>query len=284
VPDYVIPVLSVFVSSLFFVFVLFQRKQIISYFNRCQLLMQQERSLVVKVNKSNIKIKRFREDNLKLSDKIQTLEKEQSEIKESYSSFKSQVISEVKELEVEKESLESKAVHFETQTQELLKQIGEYASEGKSLRSRYESNFSKEKKLLDELCSSQKHKIEDSNSRLKNYKLKITKLENLVRKTAEVHALKTKQAEQVKRKAKHYQQFYNTVVGQKEMLEERNNNWELALELLASWVLKNQGKSASCADENNLGDLVAQALEVTKQRPLIFDEYSVKENNKNEPS
>jgi chromosome segregation ATPase len=275
VPIYVVVVMSVFIVSLLFIFILFQRKQMMIYYNRCQLLLKQERELLSKISKDKNKLKHIKEDNLKLSDKFKAIEKSYSELQFSHKNFKNKTLSDIKELSVQKDNLERKSVHFEDQTKNLLSQLKEYSNESKVLRLRYESQNEKEKKSLEEICASQVKKIDTLSNYIKSSKVKIKKLENLVRKTAEVHSMDTKQAAQIQRKIKHYQQFYNTVVGQKEMLEERGKNWELALKLLSSWVIKTKGSNKQDAyQENNLGCLVAKALELTEQRPLVIDEYS----------
>lgn len=74
-----------------------------------------------------------------------------------------------------------------------------------------------------------------------------------------------------KSRVSEYQHLYQLMRGQKELAEERNSNWELALRRLAAWTLEQQ-RQPQIGD--NIGALVAQALEATRQGPLVADEYS----------
>ena len=66
-----------------------------------------------------------------------------------------------------------------------------------------------------------------------------------------------------KRKAKQMEQLYNSMKGLKELTEERNNNWEVALAKLSNHVLgRAQGS------KGNIGDTVGSALEKIGTRKL----------------
>ena len=55
----------------------------------------------------------------------------------------------------------------------------------------------------------------------------LTKEYSFLRKTAKT-----------RKKLQHYQHFYSLASGQKKMLQERILNWELALDLISTWVLE----------------------------------------------
>lgn len=86
----------------------------------------------------------------------------------------------------------------------------------------------------------------------------------------------------LKKKLKHYQHFYAMSLSQKSMLEDKIANWEKALVILASWILKEE------RSEKNMGEFVASAIEKTGYGSLIEDEFNFKtlhlEENTKAPS
>ena len=68
---------------------------------------------------------------------------------------------------------------------------------------------------------------------------------------AELHRLKRKIAQ--------YARLYNSMKGLREMSEERNRNWEVALQRLATWILEEKGLTISA---QAIGPLVGQAMQV----------------------
>lgn len=76
----------------------------------------------------------------------------------------------------------------------------------------------------------------------------------------------------IKRKLAQYARLYAGMKGQREMVEERNRNWEVALRRLSAWILRET--SGPLADiPEGIGPLVGQALTVVGSQ-LVHDSES----------
>lgn len=64
----------------------------------------------------------------------------------------------------------------------------------------------------------------------------------------------------LKRKIAQYDRLYASMKGLREMTEERNRNWEVALRKLSGWIIKENNLAASDVDTRDIGPLVGQAL------------------------
>ena len=205
------------------------------------------------------------------SQKIRSLEKEQDKLKERFEKQKSQEDQNLAELKAALEKAESKLEHERRQIEALTLQLQEVDAEKRELRIKSEESDSilkeKEKKLAAEFkdqLSSAKKKIRELEKDLKAKDQKIEKTKEKLQ-TADPVALK-----KARLRLSQYAHLYRLMRGQKEMAEERNSNWELALKLLSGWILKGKGKKVN--QEDGIGQLVGEALEATKSGHLVDDD------------
>lgn len=76
-----------------------------------------------------------------------------------------------------------------------------------------------------------------------------------------VEAIDPAEIQKVRRKIAQYERLYNSMKGLREMTEERNKNYEVALKKLAVWILNETG-GAGARLPDQMGPLVGRALEV----------------------
>lgn len=79
-------------------------------------------------------------------------------------------------------------------------------------------------------------------------------------------------------KIDHLKLVAKTIKGQKEMLEERNRNWEVALRYFSEYIL---GSRVKASDNLNIGTLVGEALE-TLNKSLIMNDLLDDKNDQND--
>ncbi len=65
----------------------------------------------------------------------------------------------------------------------------------------------------------------------------------------------------LKRKIAQYDRLYSSMKGLREMSEERNRNWEVALRKLSLWILAEQGQTRPDLAQLPIGPLVAKAMQ-----------------------
>lgn len=192
------------------------------------------------------------------------------------------------EFEAKCESLENQLSHYKQQTESMTTQLLEVEQQKIDRKQKIEAQ------AQDELKRSQKNESELKSS-LASLKKQLANLESQHKKTlnelqsklevqspeASLEASKDKQTQddelrQVKHKLQQYHHLYQAMRGHKEMLEERNENWEKALRMISSWVLSKESHPDSQQElPSNLGTLVGQALEFIRQGPLVDDEFSL---------
>jgi hypothetical protein len=82
-----------------------------------------------------------------------------------------------------------------------------------------------------------------------------------------------------KRKAGQYYKLYMSMKGMREMAEDRNRNWELALQKLAGWVVtKTAGQERTqTLAKSGIGPLVGEALEKIGTQIMEHSEADEKE-------
>ena len=96
--------------------------------------------------------------------------------------------------------------------------------------------------------------------RTKDWQIRLAAAETL-QQSAETQANTSDPAElhRLKRKIAQYARLYSSMKGLREMSEERNRNWEVALQRLATWILEEKGLTISA---QAIGPLVGQAMQV----------------------
>jgi hypothetical protein len=107
------------------------------------------------------------------------------------------------------------------------------------------------------------HSLKQENKLLQ---IKATGAEKLV---AQIDPLETLR---VKRRAQNLDQLFKSMKGLRELAEERNRNWEVALAHLSDFVLANANQKKE--EFVTLGEKVAKALEITGGS-LIQDDFSI---------
>lgn len=74
-------------------------------------------------------------------------------------------------------------------------------------------------------------------------------------------ALDPGELRKLKRKIAQYDRLYSSMKGLREMSEERNRNWEVALRKLSLWVLAEEGETRPDLAQLPIGPLVAKSLQ-----------------------
>lgn len=93
-------------------------------------------------------------------------------------------------------------------------------------------------------------------------------IEKLRTKLSENTAISPDELLKYKKRAHRANHFFNTMRGQKEMAEERYRNWEVALEILSSWVLVQKGVKNIPA---GIGPQVGEALAAINKEDALGD-------------
>lgn len=105
----------------------------------------------------------------------------------------------------------------------------------------------------------------------KDWQTRLTVTETL-HQAAEQQAKSSDPAElhRLKRKIAQYARLYNSMKGLREMSEERNRNWEVALQRLATWILEEKGFSPLALA---VGPLVGQAMQAIGAQ--LIDDHEI---------
>lgn len=168
---------------------------------------------------------------------------------------------------------QNKLDHFKKEAEALLSQVRELDSENTLLKKTMDSNVHEKTSDLSKSVG----ESQEENKRLHQSNLQLqAKVKNLQTHLSEIQTQANDQIELMKRlKRKAYQSdhLYRTIRGQREMLDERLENWEKALRLISLWVLKDKGQIVR--EEASLGEIVSSALHCTQQGPLVCDDVEV---------
>ena len=119
-----------------------------------------------------------------------------------------------------------------------------------------------------------KETVEREIAKVKDHYRKVVKVDNQAqretRSAQQAKALELKKRlGDMSRRIRQYNVLHQSLQSQKQLLEDRNNNWERALTLLAKWILRDEKELPDA-----IGPLVSGALEKTKSGPLVDDEFS----------
>ena len=163
---------------------------------------------------------------------------------------------------------EMKLDHFKAQTDAMVGQLTEIEQHKKSEILKLNTLISESEKESAAKLDSVKMKLSDAHSESRDLERRLKVSENNLKSARnKLKVSDPKLVEAAKSKVNHYRHLYNIMKSQKELLEERNANWELALKLLSTWVLKQTSNNTKIP--SSLGELVAAALETSKSGPLI---------------
>lgn len=213
------------------------------------------------------------EDLQKKEKEIQEMKRAVLSYEEKWKNTKEENLRLGKALEERNQSLENQVDHYRTQTEVLLTQIKELDFENVQLRKEQEKSLKEiatEKREANQIHQEESKKIRSSHARLESQvqALQTSLSEVQVREQKLIQLL-----QKIRRRVHQSDHLYKTIRGQKEMLEERNENWEKALRLLSFWILSD--KKLTVDASINLGELVSKALVATQQGPLLCDDVDI---------
>jgi chromosome segregation ATPase len=179
-----------------------------------------------------------------------------------------------------------KLENFETQQKALMAQAQQSDANRKQAEDSYRQLTDKFDVQLKQAQQELHIKIEalraDVATAQNNLQAKTLELQTL---SAETEGLSQQELKRLKKKVLHLQYLYSTMKGLKEMAEERNTNWEVALRSLSLHTLEQKltkaprGASVKDNASKTLGVMVAEALETIGSQ-LVDDG----ENMPNSPS
>ncbi|MFK7827639.1 MAG: hypothetical protein AB8G05_26070 [Oligoflexales bacterium] len=218
-----------------------------------------------------------------LQEKHKLISKLEKDLDQKHTRLQSKIIeleNTITEKENQEQKLHGKVEHFKTQAEALLGQLQEIDQEKKEYRLQlidlekdFKHRIEQETTPLHEQIKNAGGKVRNLENKLKTKENKLKKAIDELRKV-DPHALK-----KAKSKINQYNHLYNIIKGQKDLIADRNSNWELALKMLSTWVCKEKGQTEL---PENLGALVSQALELTKSGPLIAAKDDVSEEYREE--
>ena len=228
-----------------------------------------EKALLDRLKKEESQQKDLQEKVLQLSKRVKKSELKKTSEKKVLQTKKIEPI--VSPLEEENSNLKRLSDHLKDQVDALIEQIKEKDTSFELIKSELKKQTQDRKadlqsKLL-ELKQEQgklKERAQDQKKKNNKFLLELKLEKKNYTKKVEVEFKK------IKKKLKHYQHFYAMSLSQKNMLEEKISNWEKALVILSTWILKKEKGS------ENMGELVASAIEQTGYGSLIEDEFNFK--------
>lgn len=195
-----------------------------------------------------------------------------------------------------KEKMEQEAAIHNVQLEEKARLVEKYASEAKSLtkqiieldanqsqlkkkiREEMEATIganTKEYKALEEKFKENQMELSKTKDTLKVINVKLKKQTEILEEINPTEYKKTK------RKIKQYNQIFTVMRGQKEMAEERAENWEVALKQTSAWIVKT--KKPNSKVPTTTSQLAATALELIHGNLVDdagFDEKQQIQNSK----
>lgn len=221
-------------------------------------------------------------ENTKLAERNEALKEANLRFEKQLNANKSKIDGDFKRmesraLEAEDRStqMELKLDHLRPQVEALTRQL----SESEQALKEAQTKLSYASAAVDKRVSAAKEdfdkQLEDAKRRYKELEQQARRSENelsRVRKAA--GDLDPEKIKDIARKASHFENLYRSMRGLREMADERNKNWEVALGKLSSWIL-NQQKPRLDSTNMTLGPMVGAALELIGER-LVQDEFSEK--------
>ena len=250
----------------------FWQKYLHSY-KRLQFSLSSEKNYIAENARSIKKLKYLESDLDQSRSSVERLKTERRSLSEFTDELKEDFEAKVLEMESSIRALTSSNQHFEKQTEVLLQQLKEIDEQKRDLRLQLQKEQEEIEQKIKAINLKHQSEIKELNTKIttdKKERLRLLKMiEHLEKK---VKIADPKLLDRLSKRLKHYQHFYRVALSKKEMLEERIDNWELALKLLSKWVLFSQARLKK--DEENLCELVGSALECIKKGSLVEDEFS----------
>jgi len=170
-----------------------------------------------------------------------------------------------RQLETKQKEHQHKITSLELQKNHLLKQVDQLTDRlmlaEQTLASEQEQKMIR--KPAEEQTAKVSEKIMDLQRRFQeSEKILRQKDSAIVRLEEQLKINGPEKMTQVKRRLAHYERLYASMKSLREMADERNENWEGALQKMASWILlKNESPNSESHLPKSIGPLVGEALE-----------------------
>ncbi|MCB9229547.1 MAG: hypothetical protein H6618_08045 [Deltaproteobacteria bacterium] len=214
----------------------------------------------------------IRKDSGEKNKKQRQLEKDLLKSKERAEKLRSEHEQALTDLRKEQSKAHDKMAHLRTQMEALTSQMQEADEEKKQLRLKADEARDQVRQVETQAQQHLKDRLKVSEHKIRNLEDELRKKDKLLSREKAKPAADPAILRKSRAKLSQYAHLYRMMRSQKEMSDERIRNWELALSLLSSWVLKQQGHTIH--EEQNLGIKVASALEAARLGPLVQDEFS----------
>jgi DNA repair exonuclease SbcCD ATPase subunit len=167
----------------------------------------------------------------------------------------------LKKLEAREHEARLNSEKFELQRNYFEKQLQKFQEQFKSSeesKAQIESALAKSSK---DLQMQSTVVVEEQKLAIKNLELKLRdKEQELVEVESKMKQTDPEELRKLRRRIAQYERLYGSMRGLKEMTEERNRNWEVALRKLSNWILSQRGLSEHEIPKT-IGPMVAEALQ-----------------------
>ncbi|MBI2601639.1 MAG: hypothetical protein HYW48_01170 [Deltaproteobacteria bacterium] len=196
------------------------------------------------------------------------LERGRDELHKVAEGLRSELFGLKKEFAEERASLANQLEHVQSQADALMVQAKELDREKAELKLKAEAELRESKASSEMKINSLTRDINQTQKRLEYLEREKEQLSRQAGESGDKNKGLEEEVHRLRRKLSHYSHFFKVMRGQKEMLEERLENWERALQLLSAWIVKEKGGG----EAQTLGELVASALHLTMQGSLVDDQ------------
>ncbi len=176
---------------------------------------------------------------------------------------------------------ESRLDNYQQQISALTEQLSQADHERKNLRTQLKDSDQRRDKKLQDIRAPLETRLEEWKNKFHTAEKERQHAIDELRKTkASAHVANPDEVRELKRRLAHAEHLYTSMKGLREMADERNQNWERALGLLAGWVLQKHGADPRVLKptNNNIGQMVGAALEKINATLVDDDKDEDKDN------
>jgi hypothetical protein len=221
--------------------------------NRFEELRQRSAQVEAILQKANDRQK-------ELKDQVARLERSVEESREKSAQLVSRLEGKEAEVKFVTEKLELQKGHLEKQLGKALDQIQAHQERLAETEVRATGRQAELEQRYQVLKQEAALRDKDLSLQVRDLQAKLRQLEADKAQAAKAGpAVDAAEVKRIKRKLAQYDRLYSGMKGQRDMVEERNRNWEVALRRLAGWVLRETGGPLANLPEN-IGPLVGNAL------------------------
>jgi hypothetical protein len=82
-----------------------------------------------------------------------------------------------------------------------------------------------------------------------------------------------------RRRSTHFETLYKNMRGLKEMAEERNKNWEVAIRKLSGWIITQKRGPVAARSIKNFGPMLNEALDIVGAQLVDDDDFSIPQHS-----